>query len=368
MQYNVLIGRFQPAHKAHFTIMHGALHAKYDERIYSNHPSPVEYENPNRLIICLGSAFRPRTPRDPFSAAEREQMIRSMFSPEENERIFIVPISDSLYNDTQWAQEVQNAVTGIVDNHNDSRGDTIRLVGHKKDASSFYLDMFPQWKFVGISNIDNLHSTTIRDYYLNDKWDGDEDFDAFDEMCEESLVLSVFEWLINFRYTPEFQLLREEYSYIENYKAMWEAAPYAPTFITADGVVVQSAHILLVKRRIPPGRGLWALPGGFVNQDEFIEDAMLRELREETRLKVPAPVLRGSIKKREVFDFPFRSLRGRTVTHAFLIELNPGPLPKVKGDDDAEEAVWWPISEVLKKPEMLFEDHISIIKSMVGAA
>ncbi len=369
MQYNVFIGRFQPVHNAHLEIIKGALYAKYDKSIYTE-------GNPNEVIICVGSAFRPRTPKDPFTAVEREQMIRSAFSTEENERIAIVPIADSLYNDTQWAQEIQNAVNGLVDNTTDYGPNTIRLVGHKKDTSSFYLDMFPQWKFVGISNIDDLHSTTIRDYYLNQKWvwpndpikeDGERDVDVFAEMCRDHLNAKVFEWMINFRKTEEYTLLQEEFSYIENYKDQWADAPYAPTFVTADAVVIQSGHIILVKRGQAPGKGLWALPGGFINPDELLEDAALRELREETKLKVPEPVLRGSIKHSRVFDFPGRSLRGRTITHAFHIELNPGPLPKIKGDDDADEALWIPISKALKMEACLFEDHASIIKYFIGA-
>lgn len=360
MQYNVFIGRFQPVHNAHIEIIRGALNSKYDESVYKD-------GNPNRVIICIGSAFRPRDPKNPFTAAEREEMIRSAFTPDENSRIDCVSVPDSLYNNTQWAQNIQNAVHRVLDENDDLDEAYVRLVGHKKDDSSFYLDMFPQWRFIGISNIDDLHSTTIRDYYLNEKWDNDEGVDAFMEMCEATLNPAVLQWLLEFRESEDFQYLREEFSYVQRYKELWADAPFPPTFITADAVVIQSGHILLVKRKNAPGKGLWAIPGGFLNQEETVETAAIRELREETRLAVPEPVLRGSIKNSHVFDYPGRSLRGRTVTHAFFIELNPGPLPKVKGSDDAEKAQWLPISEVLNMEDQLFEDHASIIKYFVGA-
>jgi bifunctional NMN adenylyltransferase/nudix hydrolase len=76
--------------------------------------------------------------------------------------------------------------------------------------------------------------------------------------------------------------------------------------------------------------------------------------------------LRGSIKKQSVYDDPFRSARGRTITHAFYIELEPNAeLPKVKGTDDAKAAKWIPLSEI--NPETMFEDHYLIIEDMLGA-
>jgi bifunctional NMN adenylyltransferase/nudix hydrolase len=82
-------------------------------------------------------------------------------------------------------------------------------------------------------------------------------------------------------------------------------------------------------------------------------------------IKVPAPVLRGSIVRSKVFDAVDRSPRGRIITHAFYIQLPDGELPKVKGSDDAEKARWVPIAEV--RSEECFEDHFEIISHFVGA-
>lgn len=172
--------------------------------------------------------------------------------------------------------------------------------------------------------------------------------------------------MLDWRETDTYEYLSGEYSFYEKYKADWAHAPYAPTFVTVDGVVVQSGHLLLVRRRAYPGKGLWALPGGFLDQSEGVKEGVIRELREETKLKVPTAVLKGSIKDSKVFDHPNRSLRGRTITHAHLIELNPGPLPPVKGGDDADKARWFPLEEVLTMEGQLFEDHFSIINYFIG--
>ena len=133
-----------------------------------------------------------------------------------------------------------------------------------------------------------------------------------------------------------------------------------------DAIVIQSGHVLLVKRRASPGKGLYALPGGFLDPDETLKSGMIRELREETKLKVPEPVLLGNIRNHEVYDYPTRSLRGRTITHAFLIELPCGPLPKVKGSSDAEKAVWIPLNIFYSMQGKMFEDHWAIVESMIG--
>ena len=112
--------------------------------------------------------------------------------------------------------------------------------------------------------------------------------------------------------TPTFRITRRS----------WARAPYPPTFVTVDSVVIHSGHILLVRRRSHPGRGCGRCRAVLSIRTERIRDAAIRELREETRLKVPAPVLAGSIRSSVVFDHPHRSLRGRTITYV-LFELAP---------------------------------------------
>jgi len=171
-----------------------------------------------------------------------------------------------------------------------------------------------------------------------------------------------------FRNSAAYPALVEEFRFVEDYRRGWDDAPYPPTFVTVDAVVVHSGHILLVKRGAQPGKGLWALPGGFVRHHESIPDAVLRELREETRIKIPAPVLRGSIKAREVFDLPERSLRGRTITHAYYFEFPAGELPVVKGGDDAQKARWFPLAEFRHMEDQLYEDHFYIVEHFVGSS
>ena len=168
-----------------------------------------------------------------------------------------------------------------------------------------------------------------------------------------------------------FPIIKREFEYLRKYKedTRFVGVSYDPVFVTTDAIVVQSGHILVIKRGFQPGKGLLALPGGFVQKDLTLEDNAVKELKEETRINVPVAVLKGSIKAKKEFDFPDRSQRGRTITFAYFIELEPSlkdGLPRVKGGDDASKAFWLPLSALGEMEEQFFEDHIHIIRWFLG--
>jgi bifunctional NMN adenylyltransferase/nudix hydrolase len=181
------------------------------------------------------------------------------------------------------------------------------------------------------------------------------------------LPSNVIDYLKDFAKSEHFQYIVEEQNFLDKHSAMWAFAKYPPTFNTADSVVIQSGHILLVKRKNAPGKDLWALPGGYLSGDTF-EDAAIRELSEETFIKLQDIVLRRSIKEAKVFDHPDRSLRGRIITVAHLIHLEQVGecLPKVKGSDDASDARWFPISQFHGMEHVMFEDHFHIAMDMIS--
>lgn len=124
--------------------------------------------------------------------------------------------------------------------------------------------------------------------------------------------------------------------------------------VTVDAVVVHDGEVLLIERKSDPGKGKWALPGGFVNYRERLHEAMLRELKEETGVTW-GPV--ASCNGPYVFDTPYRSSRGRTITNAFHLALTHKP--DLTAGDDATRAFWFPIIRLL--PKYMFEDHYHII-------
>lgn len=340
----VFIGRFQPFHSGHLSVVRKALSCA------------------NQLIILCGSAHQPRSVRNPWNVEEREQMIRGTLSAEENAQVHIAPLMDIVYNDESWVRNVQSTVNGLVTAFHGVPHKTARigLIGHSKDQSSYYLNLFPQWGAVQAENYQNLSATPLRKAVF-----ASEGTAFVSDNKDEVFPDTVQQQLQEFVNTPAYTEIKAEQDFVGKYQQAWESAPYPPTFVTTDAVVVQSGHILMIERRARPGKGLMALPGGFLDQGETLLEACLRELREETRLKVPAPVLKGSVRKQQVFDDPHRSARGRTITQAFYFELAPGKeLPKVRGGDDAKYARWIPLAEL--NPAEIFEDHYFIIKEMAG--
>lgn len=129
---------------------------------------------------------------------------------------------------------------------------------------------------------------------------------------------------------------------------------YEHPAVTTDCVIFTyedwKLKVLLVKRGGEPYKGEWALPGGFLRNDETAKEGALRELREETGLEASAVGELG------VFSDPSRDPRERVITIAFYALVKPS---EVEGGDDADEAAWFAIDEL---PVLAF-DHADILKA-----
>lgn len=328
----VYIGRFQPLHNGHLAMLQQAL------------------QQADRLIVVLGSAGAARTARNPFSVAERTAMLRSALAevaPERLNDLIVLGVRD-YYDGPRWAAAVRAAV-GV----HTQPGERVGLFGHLKDASSAYLHDFPGWPLLAQANFGQLNAADLRQ-----RW-----FDADGEVSgiAESLPACVAAQLQGFVQTAAFADVLAEYRHLQHYRHIWSAAPYPPVFITVDTVIECAGHVLLIQRNGQPGRGCWALPGGFLDQHERVFDAALRELAEETQLVLPRAELQQSLQGSALFDYPSRSARGRTVTHAFHFRLPQTECPPIHAADDAAAARWVPVGELLALETRMFEDHLAII-------
>ena len=141
---------------------------------------------------------------------------------------------------------------------------------------------------------------------------------------------------------------------------------YPRPAVTADCIVITKEaepKVLLIERGDKPFKGCWAFPGGFMNMDETTEQCAIRELEEETGLKVNEVHQIGAYSKVD------RDPRGRTVTVAYLAIIDK--TMDVSGQDDAAKAQWFPLTAFLDKPsgkaerpELAF-DHDEIMRDAI---
>jgi len=328
----VVIGRFQPFHHGHAALLKLAL------------------DTAPRVVVVLGSSFHARSPKNPFTWQERAAMIANTLAEADRERVSYVAVRD-YYEDTRWANAVRNAIEEVSP---DARH--IALVGSFKDASSYYLNHFPRWELVTCDNVPDIDATRIRRILFEA-----ENIDVSLGVIDTLVPLPVRQYLKAWALLPQHAPLVDEYRKLESYKAMWKAAPYPPIFTTVDAVVKTTNHVLLIQRGDFPGKGLWALPGGFLDQHERLVDGAIRELLEETRLAVLMPTLSDALVDVKVFDHPGRSLRGRTITHAHFFDLKTDRLPAIEASDDAAKAEWVPIEQLLSMEDRFHDDHFHIL-------
>jgi bifunctional NMN adenylyltransferase/nudix hydrolase len=356
----ILIGRFQTFHNAHTEILNRA------------------FINSDHVLVLVGSIDQARTPKNPWTFEERAKIIEDY-----SERIHglcsaaVKGIRDYPYDDKAWTENVHHT----IDNHIrytlflDPKDVEIHLTGSDKDETTFYLKFFPEFTPNFLHEADNvsrhLSATIIREIYFG------QTFNDNVLKAEQAALLSqsfvppeTLSFLKEFKLTSEYQQLCQEYDYYANYRKPFKDQKHQPIFQTVDACVVQCNHILLIKRKNLPGKGLWALPGGFVNANEWLLNSCLRELKEETQLDVSDERLRSSLIFNKVFDHPGRSLRGRVITNTYLFNLGDDfanqTLAKIEGADDAEKAMWVPIGEIIRgHPEKFFEDHWFAIEQLL---
>ena len=314
MKTGIFIGRFQPVHQGHI------------------HALGIAASQVQKLYILVGSANQCRSIRNPWTFEERKQMLALKLHTERITNYEIIPINDYRYSDTQWMSDVRATIEHF------DMGSPI-LFGHMKEGND-YLKWFPELKFKSIEAQYSINATQVRE-----------------QMFAENDPLM-----------PE--TVRGDYAFYQKEKQIFKDYPFPETlnFNCSDAILECQGHILLIQRKFSPGKGAWALPGGFRNQRETFLDCAIRELTEETNVRVPEKVLRGSIVKTELFDNPSRSFGIPRNTMAVYMRISPNPdysLPRANGADDAALCKWVPLTDALNNIEM-YDDHKDIVSKVTG--
>jgi 8-oxo-dGTP diphosphatase len=130
---------------------------------------------------------------------------------------------------------------------------------------------------------------------------------------------------------------------------------YPRPAVTADIIILKTINniqsVLLIERKHPPFEGMWALPGGFLNMDETLEEAALRELQEETG------ITGVELKQFHTFSKVNRDPRHRTITTVFIGYANE-KIAAPEAGDDAANVKWFPLDAL---PLLAF-DHGEVIE------
>jgi bifunctional NMN adenylyltransferase/nudix hydrolase len=333
---SVCIGRFQTFHHGQLALIRRALAS-----------APL-------CVVALGSAHQARTPKNPFTWQERAEMIRLALPEAERSRVKFLPVRD-YYDQKRWVSAVRHGVAELAQA---TAGTAIVLVGHFKDATSQYLKGFPGWALDALPLQGHIDASALRDAYFGN---AGEALDATLAALVSQAPSSTLAFLRAWAALPYFQTLAQEWKSLHQEKARWASAPYPPVFVTVDAIVQCSGCVLLIERGRAPGKGLLAVPGGFIEQRETVYQSALRELAEETSIRLLEGDMQHALKAVQVFEHPDRSQRGRVITHAHLFDLGSRRPPEVQAADDAASVRWVPIEELASLEDRFHDDHFHML-------
>jgi bifunctional NMN adenylyltransferase/nudix hydrolase len=337
-EWAACIGRFQLFHNAQLALLREALKL-----------AP-------KVAVLIGSAHQARSPRNPFGFEERVETIRLALPEEERARVSFLPVRD-VYDEKRWVRQVQDAMAKLTG----SDRTRIVLVGHRKDPTSEYLNDFPGWPLHDVGRQGEVHGKALRAVLYTG-----ETLEASLAAMASQVPASTLDFLRAWAQLPFLPRLKEEWAELAEEHDKWACAPYPPVFVTVDAVVRVGDQVLLIRRGRAPGKGLLAVPGGFIEQRETAYQSAVRELQEETGFSLLPSEMEYALKGTRVFDHPDRSQRGRVITHAFYFDLGERMLPEIAGSDDAAEARWVKIADLPSLEEQFHDDHFHILDSFLG--
>lgn len=325
-EYAYVIGRFQGAHNSHFKLFREALTLA------------------KNLVILIGdTGTGGRTQKNPFTYEERVSMLRSGFMPDEFPRISFEKLTDKP-TDAEWVSEVLSHTTANL------KGYSSVIVGHKKDDSSYYLDLFEMTPYHEYESDNSLSATDIRNDWYKGK-----------DMKEVPVPFGVGILLNSFKSTEWYYILKEKYKFRYH--------PYKETVQsnTADAVVVDMTKIphryLLIERGGFPYKGKLALAGGHKNNNETFLQCAMRELKEETSIDIESLWLVNRVihKTLALRDLPNRDPVMCKVSqpHLFLVRSEMTVVCKDDAVFGGQE--WLTYDEIKENKDLVAFDHFGMI-------
>jgi bifunctional NMN adenylyltransferase/nudix hydrolase len=301
-----------------------------------------------RCLVLVASAHLPRSIGTPFTWQERAEVIRQSLSATDAARVAIEPLRER-YDDDRTAQDVVDAAGA-----HRAPGSAVVLA---RSGEGLDFPVPAGWTLLPPATDAGDGDGALRDRLLAAEAP-EVELAQIMHLVPEATRQFLAGWLG----TPEHDQMHQEWLQIAGEKKAWSVAPYPVVLVTVDAVVRCGAHVLLIRRGRSPGKGLRALPGGFLDPRETLLQAAIRELVEETQIDIPEPQVRAGLRGVRVFDHPRRSHRGRVITHAHYFDLGDRPLPRVLGLDDAAHAEWVPIAGLADLEDQFLDDHHLVLE------
>lgn len=326
----IYIGRFQPFHEGHLEVVEHMM-KQFDD-----------------VLIVIGSSYQARDSKNPFTHAERASLINQCVFSGKNPTfpLIFMSVRDNP-SDKIWEQQIIFQINSQFPDY-----EKTLMCPRKDSATSEYLDMFDYcgWNKEEYEISHSISATDIRDDWFNSAVIHNvlPQVGTFIKTWEEENPL-------------EYDILRHDYQYIQKSKDMWKNSPYPPIFTTADCIVHDDENVLLIQRAYGTyGAGLYAIPGGYVEENESIKKSAVRELFEETGIKIHE----NTISYLGYEDCPWRSLRGRIITHVFEAQVEKLVISETKhlqNETEVAKLILMNKIDIVLSPEKFFEDHYHIL-------
>lgn len=325
-------------------------------------------------VVGNGSANQSRDTRNPWTFDERREMWEAAIPLELLPRIRFFGQED-LGNPLRWASAVENRMTRILkDERIDPDQAAIGLFGHRKDATTFYLDDFPAYILEQLPNVDGINASDLRETYFRMP-----DFDEWAATARGRVPDGVVDWLRGFRREAAYARLAEETTRLDALLAPWErrrtpdgsGPPHDVTFTDAAAVIVQGNRVLMARRQSFPGRDLWELPSGRVEMREEPLAAAMRIAAARTGIDVTATQMRRAHRDTWTRTDPYRTTRGREILFPSAFLLTPTPrgrdveerrrsmaLPRLRASADVG---FFTFDEIRHMRTEIYADHAIVI-------
>jgi nicotinamide mononucleotide adenylyltransferase len=275
------------------------------------------------LIIVIGSYKVSMNPHNPWPAPLRKKWICDELSSQDLKRVKFIFLRDRIYNEPLWRNDLVNQVSRLTG----SSSKSIALIGHKKDESSYYLEIFPHWTFLETGLHGSMHSALLRaDYFLKENLG----------QLKNNIPKKVNAYLLKFKSGSKFKAIKKEFQNLK--KAGLDKTDY-------DLVLCQN-HILLELTKNKIAR--FSLPSikrlfQETKQRPFIDTSIFNEVKK--------------IKSKK-YDYSLLNKKYRNKVTFYSLELSV--LPKL-----SNSFLWIGFEDLISYEDSFEKNHYQIISNLL---